>query len=106
MNTVSSIALTASAFLPTPPAGDACTGAASSQDMLVTASLEPQISPNARALAEFYEAGSAFVKKEHLETFTGWKYDSAGYVLNDESAYLDVEKYNKLSVRQGGDEAR
>jgi hypothetical protein len=31
---------------------------------------EPQISPTARALAEFYEAASAFVQKEHFEPFT------------------------------------
>jgi hypothetical protein len=60
------------------------------------ASPEPQISPTAKALAEFYEAASAFVQKEHLEPFTGWKYSngSSGYVLNYESAYLDIEKYN------------
>lgn len=55
---------------------------------------EPQISPTARALTEFYEAASAFVQKEHLEPFTGWKRDGAGRALNLASGYLDVEKYN------------
>jgi hypothetical protein len=98
MNTVSSIASTAGALPPaTPPAGDACgAGASSGKGAPVTASPEPQISPRARALAELYDAASAFVQKEHFEPFTGWKYSggSSGYVLNNESAYMDIERYN------------
>jgi hypothetical protein len=78
------------------PQAGANANAASVQNTPVTASEEAQISPKARALAEFYEAASAFIQEEHFETFTGWKLSngSSGYVLNRESAYLDVEKYN------------
>jgi hypothetical protein len=57
---------------------------------------EPQISPRARVLTGFFEAASAFIQEEHLEPFTGWKFSNgrSGYILNRESAYLDVEKYN------------
>ncbi|MDR3299624.1 MAG: hypothetical protein LBU43_06390 [Candidatus Accumulibacter sp.] len=92
MNTVSSIA-SSTAYVLVDTSRD--TGkTAVGKDTPVTASPEPQISPQARVLAEFYEAASAFVQKEHLKPFTGWKYDSAGYVLNNESGYLDIEKYN------------
>ncbi|MDR1934540.1 MAG: hypothetical protein LBS49_02970 [Candidatus Accumulibacter sp.] len=92
MNTVSSLASTPAA--PSPTTRTETRGSGSANEVSVTASPEPQISPKARALAEFYEAASAFVQKEHLKPFTGWKYDSAGYVLNRESGYLDVERYN------------
>jgi hypothetical protein len=96
MNTVSSIA-SPTAFISAAsqagmPAGGA--GAVSGQDASVTASTETQISPQAKALAGFFEAASAFIQKEHFEPFTGWKRDSAGYTLNSESAYLNIEKYN------------
>jgi hypothetical protein len=54
----------------------------------------PQISPLGRALSGFFEAASAFIQKEHLEPFAGWKYDRAGYALNYKSTYMNIEKYN------------
>jgi hypothetical protein len=95
MNTVSSIASTPVAARPTTRTDTPSTGKDTTTTP-VTASPEPQISPMAKALAEFYEAASAFVQKEHLEPFTGWKYSngSSGYVLNDESAFMDIERYN------------
>jgi hypothetical protein len=48
-----------------------------------------------RGLAELYNAASAFVRNEHFDPFTGWKLDDAGCVQNRESAYMDIEKYNK-----------
>ncbi|GHU07498.1 hypothetical protein FACS1894158_15840 [Betaproteobacteria bacterium] len=100
MNTVSSLVSTPASSPPPLPATKTntptSTGGVPGKDTFITASPEPQISPTARALAKFYEAASAFVQKEHFEPFTGWKYSngSSGYVLNNESAYLDVEKYN------------
>ena len=94
MNAVSSIASQTAAYVPTALQAGTNARAASGQDVPVTASPEAQISPQAKALAEFFEAASAFIQKEHFEPFTGWKRDSAGYTLNSESAYLDVEKYN------------
>jgi hypothetical protein len=91
MNTVSSIASTPVTLPTVTPQRQ--TGA-DTRNTLIPTSPEPQISPTAKALAGFYEAASAFVQKEHLESFTGWKYDSKGYVLNNEGAYMDVERYN------------
>lgn len=96
MNAIPSIAASAAAYAPTAPQA----GAESQNAIAVpvsdvtAASPEVQISPRAKALAELYDAASAFIQKEHFEPFTGWKRDSAGYTLNSESAYLDVEKYN------------
>jgi hypothetical protein len=92
MNTVSPIAASAAYVPMTAPQ----TGTDSAQDASAAASPEAQISPQAKALAELYDAASAFIQKEHFEPFTGWKYSngSSGYVLNEESAYLNVEKYN------------
>jgi hypothetical protein len=92
MNTVSSLASTPAAPLPTTRTETRSGGSAN--EVSVTASPEPQISAKARALAEFYEAASAFVQKEHFEPFTGWKYNSARYVTNYESAFMDIERYN------------
>jgi hypothetical protein len=97
MSTVASTTSTPIAPQSTPQTEPRSTGSASGasgKDTLVTASPEPQISPKARALAELYETASAFVQKEHFEPFTGWKYNGAGYVLNRESGYMDVERYN------------
>jgi hypothetical protein len=97
MSSIASLASSSAAFVPAASqAGTNSSGAVSvsSNDAPITTSPEVQISPQAKALAEFYEAASAFVREEHIEPFTGWKRDSAGYTLNYESAYLDVEKYN------------
>ncbi|MDR1935832.1 MAG: hypothetical protein LBS49_09710 [Candidatus Accumulibacter sp.] len=98
MTTVSSIASSATApataFIPAAPQAGADTRAVSGQAAPAAASPEPQISPQAKALAEFFKAASAFIQKEHFEPFTGWKRDSAGYTLNQESGYLNIEKYN------------
>jgi hypothetical protein len=67
MSTVSSIASTPVALQSATKTETRSAGGASSQNTLVTASPEPQISPNAKALAKFYEAASAFVQKEHME---------------------------------------
>ena len=97
MSSIASLASSSAAFVPVASqAGTNSSGAASvsGNDATITASSEVQISPQAKALAELYEAASAFVREEHLEPFTGWKRDSAGYTLNYESGYLDIEKYN------------
>ncbi|MDR2450633.1 MAG: hypothetical protein LBE85_02435 [Candidatus Accumulibacter sp.] len=97
MNTVSSAAASAAAYVPmTAPQAGKDARAASAPDTTAAASPEAQISPQAKALAEFYDAASAFIREEHFAPFTGWKYSngSSGYLLNEESAYLDVEKYN------------
>ena len=97
MSSIASLASSSAAFVSVvSQAGTNSSGAASvsGNDAPITASPEVQISPQAKALAELYEAANAFVREEHLEPFTGWKSDSAGYTLNYESAYLDVEKYN------------
>jgi hypothetical protein len=98
MNAVSSIAASAAAYVPmtTPQAGAESRNTTAVPDATAAASSEAQISPQAKALAEFFDAANAFIQQEHFEPFTGWKYSngSSGYVLNYESAYLDVEKYN------------
>jgi hypothetical protein len=97
MSTTSSIATTTDLFSQAVPpvkteveSADKASGGVS----LAAQSTEPEISEAGRALAQLYDAASAFVQAEHFDVFKGWKYDSAGYVLNNESAYMDVERYN------------
>jgi len=99
MNIISDIAsstVSTSSSMESKSAASTVSSSASATTAAVAESSKPIISIEGKVLSALFDAADAFIQKEHLVPFQGYRFTngSHGYVIDYEGAYLDVGKYN------------